>query len=98
MSLAELERAIQSKRRIKKAEAQEKASFDYVLADLIGRSIARLYGSTNNIPDIAKVYPTLFNNEEIEKEQYQKKMELSAIRFRQFAQFHNNRFSGGANK
>ena len=98
MSLAELERAIQSKRRVKKAEAQEKASFDYVLADLIGRSVGRLYGSNNNIPDIVKAYPTLFNSEEIEQEQHQKKMELSSIRFRQFAQFHNKKFSGGADK
>lgn len=92
MTLAELERAIKSKKRVKKAEAQERASFDYILADLFGRSMSRLYGSNNKIPDIANVYPTLFNNEEVENKKKQKQNELSAIRFRQFAQHHNKKY------
>lgn len=98
MTLAELTRAIESKKRIQKAEAQERASFDYILADLIGRSVARIYDSSNNIPAIAEVYPSLFNSKEIEEQRATKKAELSALRFKQFADSYNKRFKEVANK
>lgn len=92
MTLAEVERYIASKKRLIKLEAQEKASFDYTLADLIGRSISRIYNSTNKMPDISEVYPTLFNSEEIEVQKQQKKNELSALRFKQFAESFNAKY------
>lgn len=92
MTLAELERAIASKKRNQLRDSQEKASFDYILADLIGRSVARIYNSSNHIPDISEVYPTLFNSAEIQEKKAERKAELSAIRFKQFAQSFNNRF------
>lgn len=78
-----------------KAQAQERATFDYILADLIGRSIGRIYSSTTNIPDIATVYPTLFDSKDIEEKKAEKLAEISALRFKQYASFHNNRFNGG---
>lgn len=36
MTLAEVIRAVESNRRVYKQKAQEKASYDYILADLIG--------------------------------------------------------------
>ena len=96
MTLAELTRAIDSKKRIRKQEAQEKASMDYILADLIGRSIGRIYSSSANMPDISAVYPSLFDSKEIEEVKSKKQAELSAIRFKQFANIHNNRFKGGS--
>lgn len=95
MTIAELERAITSKRRVKKTEAQEKASFDYILADLIGRSISRIYSSSNKVPEISEVYPSLFASKEMEEQRAIKKDELSALRFRQFANAHNKKFMGG---
>ena len=92
MTIAELERAIASKKRIMKVQAQEKASFDYILADLIGRSIGRIYSSTTKIPEISAVYPTLFNSQEIEEQRAEKKAELSALRFKQFADSFNKKF------
>ena len=89
MTLAELERLLDSKRRTQKRQAQEKATFDYILADLIGRSISRLYSASNEIPDIATVYPTLFDTKQIEEQKSIKKAELSAARFRQFANSFN---------
>ena len=71
---------------------KEKATFDYALADLVGRSIARVYNSSNKMPDISTVYPTLFESEEIEKIKAEKQAELSALRFRQFAESFNKRF------
>ena len=90
MTIAEFDRAIESYARRKKLEAQERASFDYILADLIGRSVARIHSSSANIPDIAAAYPSLFDSEEMQEQKQAKAAEISAIRFRQFANFHNN--------
>ena len=92
MTIAELTRAIASKKRIQKQQAQEKASFDYILADLIGRSISRLYSSSATVPEIAEVYPSLFDSKEIEEEKQEKRDELSILRFKQFAQTFNKNF------
>lgn len=93
MTLAELERAINSYKRREKARAQEQASFDYILADLIGRSIGRLYSSATKIPEISQAYPSLFDSEEIQAQKAEKQAELSALRFKQFANFHNKKFT-----
>lgn len=95
MTLGELIRAIQSKHRVMKLEQQEKAVYDYILADLIGRSVGRLYSSSAKYPDIAEVYPTLFNSEEIEQKKAEQKAMLSALRFKQFAHSYNSKFNGG---
>lgn len=93
MTLAELWRLIESKKRIQKREQQEKASFDYILADLIGRSVARLYSSSAKLPEISEMYPTLFDSKDIQEKKQEKQMELSALRFKQFAQAHNKKMS-----
>lgn len=92
MTIAELERQISSIKRKQKEQLQEKASFDYILADLIGRSIARVYNSSNHLPEIGEVYPTLFDTKAIEEKKQEKKDELSALRFKQFAASFNSRF------
>ena len=93
MTIAELDRAIQSKKRVYKDKAMLKANSDYILADLIGRSISRIYSSENTMPDISEVYPSLFDSKEIEEHKAQKKAELSAIRFKQFATSFNKNFN-----
>ena len=97
MTIAELTRAMRSKNRIRKQKAQEKASYDYILADLIGRSIGRIYSSSTTIPEISEAYPSLFDDKEIEEKKAAKKAELSALRFKQFAESHNKRFQGREN-
>lgn len=94
MTFAELERAVESHNRLEKLKAQEKASYDYILADLIGRSVARVYSSSNTFPEIGEAYPTLFNTKDIEEQKAAKKAELSAIRFKHFAEAYNNKFRG----
>lgn len=93
MTIAELERLVESKQRIQKRKEQEKASFDYILADLIGRSVSRLYSSSAKMPDISEAYPTLFDSREIQEKKLQRTQELSALRFKQFAQAHNKKMS-----
>lgn len=86
MTIAELSRYVESRKRVMELEAREKATYDYILADLIGRSIARVHSSANHYPSIADAYPSLFNKEEMEEELQAKKDELSVLRFKQFAQ------------
>lgn len=95
MTLAEVIRHIESRKRVQKVEAQERASFDYTLADLIGRSVARMYSSTNNMPSIAEAYPSLYVAEELEEKLQEKRDELSVLRFKQFAQSYNSKFQEG---
>lgn len=91
MTIGELERLFESSKRVQLRKAQERASFDYALAELIGRSVSRIYSSSATMPDISEVYPTLFDSQE-EKEKKQAKMaELSALRFRLFAQSYNKK-------
>lgn len=92
MTFAELTRLFESKARTLKIQEQQKASFDYILADLIGRSISRLYNSSNKMPTMSDVYPNLFSKEEEAEKIQKKKEELSILRFKQFAQSYNSRF------
>lgn len=92
MTLAELTRAINNKKRLLKEEMQLKATLDYTLADLIGRSIGRIQSSTITMPDISSVYPSLFDSKEVEEKKQERKDKLSELRFRQFAQCHNIKF------
>lgn len=92
MSIAELLRAIESKKRVIKQQAQEKASFDYILADLIGRSVGRIYSNSMHLPDISEIYPTIFDSRQTEENKQKQKDELSALRFKLFANSFNKRF------
>ena len=92
MTLSELTRAIESKKRVDKVRLQEKANFHYILANLIGKSISRIYSSSNKMPDISEVYPTLFDSKEIEEKKQENKNKLSALRFKQFADSFNSKF------
>ena len=95
MTIAELMRLIESKKRTQIRLAKEQASANYTLADLIGRSISRIYSSSAKYPTIAEVYPNLFTQEEVEEKIQARKTELSVLRLKQFAQFHNNKFKEG---
>lgn len=87
-----------SKQRVYKQQLQEKASMDYMLADLIGRSVARIYNANGKMPELSEAYPTLFNSKEIEEKKAEKQAELSALRFKQFAASYNQRFKEVGNK
>lgn len=91
MTIGELERAIESKQRVEKTRAQEKATYDYILADLIGRSMARLYSSSARMPEISEAYPNLFSTQEIEEKRQERVDELSALRFKLFAEAYNKK-------
>lgn len=92
MTLAEVNRAAKSKIRMTKIEDEKKASFDYILADLIGRSVSRIYSSSSKMPSLSEAYPSLFSKEEEVKTIQNKKNELSALRFKQFANSYNTKY------
>lgn len=91
MTISELIRAVESKKRVMKQAAQEKASFDYILANLVGVSVGRLYSSTSHYPEINEVYPQLFDMPHLAEEKQQKQDELSALRFKLFVDSFNKK-------
>jgi hypothetical protein len=99
MTIGELDRLIESRQRVEKYRAKERATFDYTLALLIGRATQ---GSSeeNPFPDLYEVYPDLFLEEAIKRQQEKanKQAELSAIRFIQFAESFNSKFDKEANE
>lgn len=99
MTYAELERYAASRKRVMENQERKQASFDYILADLVGRSIARIYNSANRMPTLSEAYPSLFSSEEEQETIQKNKDELSVLRFKQFAQSFNKNFvkEGGNN-
>ena len=100
MTFAELDRLVASKKRMEKYEAKEKATYDYILATLIGRAFAAGMDSKATFPEIYEVYPSLFNKdkEDRERQKQEQSIQLSALRFKQFARSYNNRHKEVANK
>lgn len=94
MTPGEVDRSIQSKIRVRKIETQERASYDYILANLIIKGVNLSLGGKGEFPSIEEAYPGIFDdriaarNEEIQEQ----KMNLSALRFKQFAQSYNRKF------
>jgi hypothetical protein len=68
MTIAELDRAVASKIRIKKHEEKEKASFDYILAVLISKGVQNAVSGGDGIPEITEVYSGLFDEDFKEKQ------------------------------
>lgn len=93
MSIGEVARYINAQDRLVRIRNQERASYDYILANLVIRGVSITLGSKESYPTIEEVYPSLF--EDIKEEQKtkveEKKMELSALRFKQFAQSYNSK-------
>lgn len=95
MTLGEVTRAIKSKMRVKKVEAQERATFDYILADLVGLSVGRFIAKELDYPTLEEVYPSLFTEQAKSRKEAQaaKATELSIIRLKQYANFHNEKYN-----
>lgn len=92
MTIAEITRLAKSKQRTTITISKERAVFDYLLADLIGKSVSRIYSNSAKMPELYEVYPSLFEQEDIEEKKQEQRANLSALRFKQFAQSYNKRF------
>ena len=94
MTVAELSRASKAKVKIQKQEAQEKATYDYIQAQLIIKGVAKVLGDKSSFPTIEEAYIGLFDDVKAEQEAkiQEQKMNISAIRFKQYANFHNKKY------
>ena len=92
MTIAEITRMAKSKQRTTITASKERAVFDYLLADLIGKSVSRIYSNSARMPELYEVYPSLFEQKDIEEKKQEQRDTLSALRFKQFAQSYNKRF------
>jgi hypothetical protein len=97
MTIAELDRAVASRNRAIQREAKERASFDYILASLIGRAVSMTMSSGSSFPELHEVYPSIFGDAENKREQEEQKQQLSVLRFIHYAEAHNKNFKGVAN-
>ena len=102
MTLAELDRYVESQKRIAAIKAKEKATFDYIHARLIGRAVGNCFAKNGEFPELYEAYPSLFKDDskQIAEERENKKVQLSALRFKQFADAYNKKqqLQGVANK
>jgi len=94
MTLAEINRAIDSKKRVMEIEAKQQAISDYLLADLIGYSVGRIHNKKNKMPTLEEAYPTLFRTAEDQERIEQNRIEKFKAQLIQFTNSHNNKFKG----
>jgi hypothetical protein len=92
-TLIENRRMFESYNRRTQDRLKERAVFDYALADLIGKSVARIYNSNNKMPEICEQYPQLFDSVVIQEQKQERADELTALRFKLFAESFNKRFN-----
>lgn len=97
MSIGEVIRRIESYERTYRQKLKDKASFDWILGNLIGMSINRCLSSDAEYPEIYEAYPTIFSSEEVEEQKQREQDERSAANFLAFAAAHNlrNKLKGG---
>ena len=90
MTFAELDRMVDSRKRMETYKARERATYDYILAVMIGRAFAASMDNKAKFPELYDVYPSLFAEEkQIQKQELSN--QLSALRFKQFANSYNKR-------
>ena len=94
MTPAEVLRECNSIRKVQRIQLQEKASLDYVLAQLISKGVSIVLGGKDSFPQIHEAYPNIFDDviEEHQTKMEEQKINLSATRFKQFAQLYNQKF------
>lgn len=97
MTFAELDRVVASRQRMEKFRAKEQATYDYIHAILIGRAFAASMDNKAQFPEIHEVYPSLFDAKERELQKQEQVNQLSALRFKQFAQSYNTKYKEVAN-
>lgn len=94
MTPGEVNRHINTQNKVKKLKSQEKATYDYIHAQLVVKGVSIVLGDKSDFPTIEQAYPGIFDEMIAQQEEKirEQKMSLSALRFKQFAQSYNDRF------
>lgn len=96
MSIGELQRKIDSFNRVNKHRLQEKATFDYIQAELIAVGFSMCFNKQARFPPIEEVYPQIFgeeDEEEVKAKKEKEKIDISVLRFLQFKEKNNTKFN-----
>ena len=90
-TLAQVTRYIESYNKQKQQEMEEKAYFDYQLANLIGMSVARLLSKDAKYPTFEKAYPFINKDTKTEVDE-EWEMEVQHNKIREWAEQMNKKF------
>ena len=90
-TLAQVTRYVESYNKQQEEQLQEKAYFDYQLANLIGMSVARLLSKDAKYPTFEKAYPFISNTQPKEVEE-EWEMEVQHNKLREWAEQMNKKF------
>lgn len=93
MTYGEIVDVIASANRQRLNQLKERASFDHILADLVGASVGRLMDKNAKFPTLYDSYPTLFKDEISKKEVEapQEEWKLYKARLMKYATAHNEK-------
>lgn len=93
MTLGEIQRLVTSRNRVKSIQDKERAAFDYIQAQLIVKGVAAVVAGGDGMPELYEAYGVIFNDDKQKKYEEKQKLkdELSALRFKQYANFHNKK-------
>lgn len=91
-TLAQVTRYVEAYNKQQQSELQEKAYFDYQLANLIGISVSRLLSKDAKYPEFKKAYPFIGRGTQ-EKVDEQWEMEVQRIKLREWAEQMNKKFN-----
>ena len=95
MTVAEIERYIDGAM----YRMKQRAQFDYILADLVGISSARMMSNDVKFPTLMEAYSHLYDKELAEAKKHEQEEEIatqnSINRFLEFAMRHNSRMREG---
>lgn len=94
MTIAEIDRAAESYKRRYENEAKQRATFDYVLAQMISIGMNKaINGGDAEFPAIEEIYPTLFVERAVAKKESKNELKnmAFAIQLKQFSKQHNDK-------
>lgn len=92
-TLAQVTRYIEAYNKQQQNELQEKAYFDYQLANLIGVSVSRLLSKDAKYPSFEKAYPFINQSAQAKEDNEEWEMEVQHHRLREWAEQMNKKFS-----
>lgn len=92
-TLTQVTRYVEAHNKQQENQMQEKAYFDYQLANLIGMSVARLLSKNAKYPEFEKAYPFINQSSKSKETDEDWQMEVQRNRLREWAEQMNRKFN-----